>query len=275
MRVKDATSKGAYTPFSLRYQDEYRKHKFIIPMQARKDLIVLVRALNQLDDLAGRGTAPRMPTASKTAFNRLKTYYTPKSYHQQDSYEKTGRLRHFLLGTSPACVLDFVELYSQSLKLSNAEEEINGYLLRHQLPFKLFGRMIIPEYALLEGDEEALAAKRQDIQALLGRAKDLFEQKKYYAAMGTIWDAFENLKDYYSPMLSSQQTMTTLADAASQGKAAVASMLEDEMQVLNILGETLFLELSVTDEPARNQSVDLIYLYRRFRALMEMVLTFI
>lgn len=65
MRVKDATSKGAYTPFSLRYQDEYRKHKFIIPMQARKDLIVLVRALNQLDDLAGRGTAPRMPTASK------------------------------------------------------------------------------------------------------------------------------------------------------------------------------------------------------------------
>ena len=275
MRIKDATSKGAYTPFSLRFQKENRKYKPVMPLRARKDLIVLVRALNQLDALAGRDDAPNMPTASKTAFKRLKTYYTPRSYHQKDSYEETGRLRHFLLGTSPACVLDFVELFSQSLRLNSAEEQINNFLMQHELPYKLSNGLIIPEHALFSDDEEEMAAKKQDIQALLGNAKSFFEQDKYYAAMGAVWDAFENLKVLFSPMLTVQQTFTALADTASQGKAEVARMLEDEMQVLNTLGEDLFIELSVTDEAERNQSIDLTYLYRRFTALMEMVLTFI
>lgn len=134
-----------YTPFSIRRKEQVGAGTLRISVAVRKKIIALLQELNQLALATALTDGEKKPSVLRSAFNLLKAFYIPKSYYPHDIYLPTNRVRHFLMGTSPLCVLDYMEAFSQAVAWHTADERINALLQANHLPFKLLHGLMTPD----------------------------------------------------------------------------------------------------------------------------------
>jgi len=264
-----------YIPFSIRNKDEYKANKFRIPKHIRRQLYALVQESDEHVTETDKTGFENNTSLAKVAFQFLQKYYEPKCFVEEGKYSKTEDIELFLMGTSPPCVLDYMEAISQCGNRNVVTDGINNLFVLNNMPFKLVKGEVVNAYALSSIGESVDFAKEPGVRELIEEAQKQFQEGKHQHAIEKIWDAFERIKTYYSPQLDKKKSVEKVLETVCQSNDSFMSLLEEEFRALTCIGNDFRIRHHETTKAELGNELHITYLYRRCSVLIDLVLRFL
>lgn len=231
---------GRFYPFSLRNKERIKsgKIKLRIPLQVRLGIIEVFEAFNEETYKYGETNLTINIMPLDEIIPSLKEYYTPCAYDNNNRYCSTENIIEFLKKTSPYCVFDAIEIYSQ-LKIREGFESAINKVLAGLIGFRLLDKRIM----LYNRNQvkNTVAKIEIDLDELIKDAENIYnssttlEEKK--DAVEKIWDALERMKSLYSDSKKEKKdSITFIISKISDENEYFKHIFDNEFAMLSKIG---------------------------------------
>lgn len=266
---KEIIKKENYMPFSLRNKDVIKSKQltFRIPKSLRETIYNILTKYNfSVDATSETGFNYNYPVTDEI-FIRLKDFYQPKCYNEANKYAETNMLKDFILHTSPYCVFDALEVYSQIINSIEYENQINLTFRQASLPYSLNNGMIIGivENALIDNSE---LSEEEGVSKLMQSAIDFYNQGNKAIAVEKLWDAFERLKTLLPG--KKKDAATSMINKMGHGEQAYIDLYTTESKSLTDIGNNFRIRHHETDRVNITSHLDYDYLFHRCWAFVNL-----
>lgn len=197
-----------YIPFSVRHEQllKTRKLSISIPKSIREKIKQLLLNSDENLHLTDETGFNYISSIFIEFFKDIGKFYEPKSFNENGEYVKTDKIDDFIMNNLPDKVFDIIEYYSYMKKSKDFEELVNYLFENNGLLFKL------DEFRIEENKNVAISdtidkakMKDVDLKEIINSAQDLFAKNEKELACEKIWDAFERIKTFYYPEISSKK----------------------------------------------------------------------
>lgn len=266
-----------FVPFSQRNEKEIKaKHlKLTLNMKTRNQIYKLLEKYSTVYRESNETGWQYDITTSECVFRDISQFYKPKCFDENGNYVETSNMEQFILHNSPFCVFDAIELYEKY----NAD---NDFVAQMNILFKLNSVAYKLEQGRIDSTLD-VSINKKDMSAIseIGLKELLNEADRYYhtgnkqIAVEKLWDAFERLKTYYSPMLNKSASANKIIDDMSGSEPNFKSLYQAEFKALTSIGNDFRIrhhettKIDITD----NRQYD--YFYRRCLALVSVAILYL
>lgn len=257
-----------FIPFSQRYKNSSLQIPRI-SINKRKALVELMHRLEENICVTDDTGWQEYKYSCQIVMDEIKEFYIPKAYNDKDEYIEESDFNRFVMRTSPKCVFDVIELYSQ-FETSNFENEVNNVLSNYG--YKLIDRKMMP----MQNQIKAEIPKEPTLRDLVLEAERYFKKQDLESkqrALEKIWDAFERMKTYYSP--DKKKSTNQIINMISNGDAELYNKLDAEFFELGNIGNNYQIRHFETNKKPINDVRIKEYLYTRCLALINMIIRFV
>ena len=267
---------GKFNPFSLRNNVDIssKKLRLKIPIIARKSILDVFNRYNDQIYQTDHTGWNYYSTPKDEVIKDIASYYTPKAYNSAKQYVEVDVIENFILGTSPYCIFDAIELYTIHND-KNYVVEINEALQNANIG-----------YSLVDGKVDVIPGHIKTIDTPITEIglKELICQAESYirnssvsdkqVAIEKLWDALERLKTYYTDR-DKKASVSKIIDEMSGGDGNFAILFTKEFKELTTIGDDYRIRHHETSKIEIKDIKHLDYLYARCHALINLALKYI
>ncbi|MGI2851617.1 hypothetical protein ACRS6Y_15280 [Bacillus cytotoxicus] len=213
---------------------------------------------------------------SDEVINDIKRFYPPKCFNQENQYVETNSLKDFILFTSPYCVIDAIEFFDKYCDDDDDfSAEINAIFNLNDISLKLNNGKIkgIVDSHITNSSLNSIG--EAGLQELLQEANRYYEKNNLTIAVEKLWDAFERLKTYYSPILDKKKSVNRIIDDMSDNKDSFKEMFDKEFRELTTIGNNFRIRHHETTKFDIEDSRHYDYFYKRCLSLISTAIRFL
>jgi hypothetical protein len=214
-------------------------------------------------------------SVSADVFGDIRQFYVPKCYDDQKQYVETSNLKDFILGTSPYCVMDTIEFFDRRTSSADFEPRVNALLKLNGLSLKLDNGKIINTYDHQIGKAGLDPVQEAGLKELLQEAAGYYDEGNIKIAVEKLWDAFERLKTYYSPILDKKQSASKIIADMSAGKNPYKELFEKEFGELTSIGNDFRIRHHETGKTNIEDDRHYEYFYKRCLSLISVAILYL
>ena len=269
-------SKGKFVPFSQRHAGAIRDKsiKFSLAKPIRRKLLALITKYNE-DTYKTTDTGLNYDVETKKEILAdLREFYTPRAYDANGKFIESDNVDDFILGTTPYCVFDAIEVFSKYNPDNGFQNSVNEILSSDSL-FKLVdGKMILIGRCVKIKEK----VKEVGLKELLEQAQQFYSQSNTISdkqlALEKLWDAFERLKTYYK----NKDKKNSLADIIrniSGGDPQYYTLFDSEFKALSDIGNNYRIRHHETYIKEISDPNHCDYLFNRCFALIDLALKYL
>lgn len=276
-RNYNAEENVLFIPFSQRYEKEIKSKqlKLSLNMKTRNQIFKLLEKYSSVYRETTETGWQYDITTSEYVFRDISQFYMPRCFDENGNYVDTSDMEQFILHNSPFCVFDAIELYGKYNKDTDFAVQMTALLKLNSVAYKLeYGKIeSILDVSINKKDVSSISEK--GLRELLMEAESYYKKGNKEIAVEKIWDAFERLKTYYSPLLNKAQSATKIIDDMSGSDTDFKSMYETEFKALTTIGNNFRIrhhettKIDITD----NRQYD--YFYKRCLALVSVAILYL
>ena len=276
-RKYDPEASALFIPFSMRHEKDIKSRHLTqsISRRARGQIYVLLEKhtvmLRETDETGWQYDI----STSECVFRDISQFYKPKCYDTSGNYVETGDMKQFISMTAPFCVFDAIEFYEKYNADNGFAAQVNALLKLNGLPYKLENGRIESTLDVTIKKKDISAIPERGLKDLLMEAESYYNSGNKQIAVEKLWDAFERLKTYYSPMLNKSQSATKIIDDMSGSNADFKTMFEVEFKALTDIGNSFRIrhheknKIDITDDRQYD------YFYKRCLALISVAILYL
>jgi hypothetical protein len=266
---------GIYLPFSQRNKNSIKsKTKPTFKNEGRSCLVKLFQSFDEILYLTDETGLNYNSNSIKEAFNKLSEYYEPRCFNDEGKYCEAVSFDNFILKTSPYCVFDAIEIFSQFTTKEEYVDRVNALLCLYNIPYQLCSGLICDFVSIRIGDEQIGAAPEVGITELLQKAKSSFNQGDKQIAIEKLWDALERIKTIHSDC-DKKQSVERIINLMANGDPNYYSLFEKEFKELTEIGNRFRIRHHETNKIEIDNDHYYNYFYGRCSSLIDLVLKFI
>lgn len=259
---------SVFVPFSIRYNGlKIQMPK--INISKRKALINLMLQQEDTEYITTETGWNYSRLTRDAVIDDLKKHYTPKAYNEKGIYCDEDNFENLILNTSPKSIFDIIEIYS-TYKDFNFENKINALL--RDICFQLKDCKIMHTEPQIQAEIPRDSDLRDLIQQAEIRRKQV-DSTSMQLALEKIWDAFEQLKTYYSS--DKKISLQTIISRISPTNTDLYNRINDEFAELTKIGNTYKIrhfekgKLDIPDDRIKE------YFYMRCLAIINLVVKYV
>ena len=231
------TKTKKFLPFSVRYENELKTKKKILPSIHKLDRRKIYDLMGKYEETCYLTTETGWNYTQLTkeaTWNSIKEYYPPKAFNSDNKYETTDSLEKFVMANYPQYVFDAVELYNRIGGESLFEMEINTTFSRYGY------RLASGKIQLMELFQTLVELPQCDtnLKLLVQQSQTFIHEKNsdgLQLALEKIWDAFERVKTEYDSM-DKKKSLLKLEEKLSGGSKELIDFLDSEFSFLTKIG---------------------------------------
>ncbi|NCC88366.1 MAG: hypothetical protein EOM05_10995 [Clostridia bacterium] len=269
-------NQNIYLPFSQRNRDTIKSStlKLSIKYDCRDAFLKAFQTFDETLYLTDDTGWNYNSNTIQEVFKTISKYYEPMCFNDEGKYATTESFDKFILKTSPYCVFDAIEIFSQITSSEEYVGRINALLSLHKLDYQLKSGIISNFVTLGISDEQIGAAPEVGITELLQKAKSSFNQGDKQDAIEKLWDAFERVKTIYTDC-DKKQSVTKIINMMSSKNPGYSDMLNKEFQELTNIGNKFRIRHHEMDKIKINDDSYYNYFCGRCSMLIILVLKYI
>lgn len=258
-----------FIPFSKRNESllENKNIKLTFPLVLRRQLFQLLVNSNENLYFTDETGWNYTQSIDEIVFDNIKQFYLPKAY-RDGKYVATENLEEFILRTSSKSVLDFIEFFSQHSSDRSFEEKINTLLKLNKINLTIANNEFSFLGKIIDNTTKDLV-KERGLQELLNDAHQFYLENNFSVATEKLWDAFERLKTFYSPVLDKKQSIEKIIAQMSLGNKNFQAIFEKEFMELTKLGNDFRIRHHEVGKKDITNDKHFEYLYNRCLTLIS------
>lgn len=259
-----------YIPFSLRNKENKKSWK--LPNELRYQLFSAMDTYNEEFYVRDETGCECIKSVTDCVLEEVYKFYKPQHY-VGDCLLEVKRFDDFQLGTNPKVVFDVIEIFDRNISKSEEFEKIiNTYFELHGIDVGLVNK----EIHLVEDDfllsDQTIQIDEIETEKLLRDSRELYAQQKYSLAVEKLWDAYERIKTYYSPVLDKKSSTNKIIDDLGEGNQNIRKVFNDEFKALNTLGNDYNIRHHEKNKIIIKGELHYKYLYKRCYALISTII---
>lgn len=268
---------GLFIPFSQRNAKEIKAKKMLLTIKrsARNQIYQFLERYDVSYQATDETGWNYNTSVSVDVFYDIKQFYIPKCYNDKKQYVETESLRDFILFSSPYNVIDAIELFAKHSASDEFESQINAILKLNEINLKLDNGKIVNTFSNQISKGTLNPVQEAGLKELLQDATKYYDEGNLQIAVEKLWDAFERLKTYYSPILDKKNSVNKIVEDMGEKKQPFMELFEKEFRELTALGNNYRIrhhETTKTDiEDARHYE----YFYKRCLSLISTAIQFL
>lgn len=266
-----------FVPFSQRNQMEIKSKrlKLSLNMKIRNQLYTLLEKFTTVYRETDETGWQYDIITSECVFRDLSQFYKPKCYDESGNYVETADMKQFILKNSPFCVFDAIELYEKYNTEGAFTAQLNALFKLNSIPYRLEQGRVVSILDVSVGENEIASISEKGLQELIVEAEKYYLDGNKHIAVEKMWDAFERLKTYYSPVLNKAASASKIIDDMSASEPNFKELYEAEFKALTNIGNGFRIrhhettKIDITD----NRQYD--YFYKRCLALISVAILYL
>lgn len=269
-------NKQHFTPFSVRLENSIKKKhvNLKIKRQTRYQIYKLLTKYDEQVQIADTNGWIQNILIHKEVFNKIREYYIPKSFDENDNFTETEDLKQFILYTRPYWVIDFIEFFSQNVD-KDFEERINGLLKKQSLDLELTnGKIVVTTDAKVTHLPNGINTE-VGVLELLQDANFYYEDGNLAIAVEKLWDAFERLKTYFGPTLNKKNSANKIINIMSSDDVNYKKIFDKEFNELTKIGNDFRIRHHEINKINIEDNRHYEYFYKRCLTLVTTAIKFI
>lgn len=196
-------------------------------------------------------------------------------YNGQNQYVKTDSLQDFICYSSPYCVIDVIEFFEKYNHSNDFETQINTILKLNGIVFRLDNGKISNAFNIQIKNSALSPIQEVGLKELLQEASKYYDEGNLKIAVEKLWDAFERLKTYYSPILDKKKSINKLIRDMSGNKTPYNEIFENEFNQLTSLGNDFRIRHHETTKIDIEDKRYYDYFYKRCLSLISVAIQFL
>lgn len=262
-----------FIPFSERNKKDIREKKINLRIsnKARHQIYELLNKLDYTENLTNEIGWNYYKSISELSFDNIKQFYIPKNY-RNDEYVESDNFEEFIKKTWPYSVLDAIEIFSRNLRNEDFENQINEIFKLNQLNIQFDNGYINYISADSKLYEIKVPIEEYGLDELIIDAKRFFDNGDKATAVEKLWDAFERLKTYYSPIMDKKQSANRIIKELSYGNKNIESIFCEEFKCLTHIGNDFRIRHHETTKKDIKKELHYEYFYKRCMALISVAM---
>lgn len=270
-RVYDYTDSHLFVPYSQRNKEAIKDKRIVLSIKrsTRNQIYQLLERFNvvyqKTDDTGWKYSI----TTSEEVFSDIRQFYVPKSFNEQRQYVETDDLKNFVSNNSPFCVLDAIEFFEKYNQGSDFETKVNTVLKLNGLNLKLDNGKIVNIVDFQIKSKTIAPIQEAGLQELFQEATKYYEEGNLKIGVEKLWDAFERLKTYYSPVLDKKESTNKIISDMSGQKEEYKRLFENEFRELTNIGNNFRIRHHETTKMDIEDSRHYDYFYKRCLSLIS------
>lgn len=226
-----------YLPFSVRYENELKTKKIVLPSIRKLDRRRLLDLMGKYEETCYLTTETGWNYTKLTKdamWDDIKEYYSPKAFNSENKYDGTDSLEDFIMSNYPQYVFDTVELYNRLTSESLFEMEVNSTIGKYGY------KLVYGKIQLMELFQTCIEMPQDDtdLKILVQQSQVFISEKNsdgLQLALEKIWDAFERVKTEYNDK-DKKRSLLELEKKISGGSKEIVEFMNAEFAFLTKLG---------------------------------------
>lgn len=266
-----------FIPFSVRHEEDIKSQHLTqrIPRKARDQIYELLEKNTEiLRETDETGWQYEIST-SECVFRDISQFYRPKCYDINGKYVETSDMKQFISKTAPFCVFDAIEFYEKYSADNGFAMQVNALFNLNKLPYKLDNGRIESTFGVQIKKNDLSGIPEKGLKDLLIEAEHYYNNGNKQIAVEKLWDAFERLKTYYSPMLNKSQSVNRIIDDMSGSDADFKTLYETEFKTLTTIGNNFRIRHHETTKIEITDDRQYDYFYKRCLALLSIAILYL
>lgn len=266
-----------FIPYSQRNQKAIREKKIVIPIKrvARNQIYQLLEKYNDVYGKTDETGWNYNVTISEEVFNDMRQFYPPKCYNGQKQYVETDNLQEFVYYSAPYCVIDAIEFFEKYNRTNDFEAQVNVILKLNNIALKLNNGKIESAFTSQIKNSTLVPIQEAGLKELLQEATRYYDECNYKIAVEKLWDAFERLKTYYSPILDKKKSINKIIRDMSGNKEPYKEMFQKEFHELTAIGNSFRIRHHETTKIDIEDNRHYDYFYKRCLSLISVAIQYL
>lgn len=264
-----------YLPFSIRNKEEIQQKtlKFSLRRGIREQIFNIIQKNDVSIDATTETGFNYSYYISEDILKRIRDYYTPKCYSDSNVFSETNDLQQFILKTTPYCVLDVIEIFSQLLNSVEFDKNINKLFNIENFPYALNNNLI--NGILINKIEIATKVELElGVTDLLQMSVSYYNNGNKAIAVEKLWDAFERVKTVINSKNKSK-SVTELINRISHNEKDFIDLFTTECIALTKIGNDFRIRHHETNRIEITRSCDYDYLFQRCSSFVNLAIKYI
>lgn len=275
-RIIPTEVEGLFIPYSQRNRKRLTKHQISIsiPQNLRRQISKVLESTDDYYDELSNDGLTIIKIISEEVFSELNLFYEPKYYKEKGKYVNAKTIYDVVSAGLPQSVLDIIELFCQSLGTDQKREfesKINQLFILNETVFRIHnGKFedIVENQFLVNSN----LTPEKGLKKLIEDASSYFDQGEVEVAIEKIWDAFERLKTFYSPILDKKRSANKIINDLSSGNDKMEELFAQEFKELTVIGNSFRIRHHEMDKNEITDPRQLDYLYKRCMSLVSVAI---
>lgn len=226
-----------YLPFSVRYEDELKTKKIVLPTIHKSDRKRVLDLMSQYEETCYLTTETGWNYTKLTKdamWDGIKEYYPPRAFNNDKKYIETDNLENFIMANYPQYMFDAVELFNRFTREPLFEMEVNSTIARYGY------KLVSGKIQMMEHFQTSIEIPHfdTDLKFLVQQAQVFVNAKnsdELQLALEKIWDAFERVKTEYNDK-DKKKSLIELEKKISRGSKEIVDFMNEEFAFLTKLG---------------------------------------
>ena len=276
-RIFQPEESKIFIPYSQRNAKEIKAKKISLSIKrdTRNQIYQLLEKYNE-SYYATDETGWRYNTSiAEDVFKDIRQFYVPKCYDSQKQYVETSSLQDFINFSSPFCILDAIEIFGKHNPSNDLVVGVNAIFGLNDISLKLDNGKITNIFNSQIKNNTIAPIQEAGLKELLQEASKYYEERNYKIAVEKLWDAFERLKTYYSPVLDKKKSANKLIGDMSGACKPYEELFEKEFRELTIIGNNFRIRHHETTKTDIEDNRYYDYFYKRCLALISIAILYL
>lgn len=266
-----------FIPYSQRNAKAIKEKNIVLSIKrsSRNQIYQLLERYNDIyQETSETGWHYNVSTSDKV-FNDIEQYYTPKCYNDQKQYVETNSLQDFIYYSSPYCVMDAIEFFGKYNQSNDFETQINAILKLNDITLKFSQGKIISTFDIPIKAGTFAPIQEAGLKELLQEATKYYDEGNFKIAVEKLWDAFERLKTYYSPVLDKKKSINKIIRDMGSNKDPYKELFEKEFHELTTIGNNFRIRHHETTKTDIEDNRYYEYFYKRCLSLISVSIKYL
>jgi hypothetical protein len=266
-----------FIPFSQRNAKaiEDKTMPLSIKRSARHQIYQLLEQYNSIYRQTNETGWNYNVSVCEEVFRDIRLFYVPKCFNKGNNYVETSNLKDFICYSLPYHVLDTIEFFEKHNQSTDFEDQINAILSLNDISMKLQNGKIESIFTSQIKNRSLSPIQEVGLKELLQEASRYYDESNYKIATEKLWDAFERLKTYYSPILDKKKSVSKIIGDMSRGVKSYEDLFEKEFRLLTDIGNDFRIRHHETTKVNIEDERHYDYFYRRCMSLISIAILYL
>lgn len=266
-----------FIPFSQRHQKEIKekKIKLTLNMITRNQIYNLLEKYSISYREADETGWQYDITTDECVFRDISQFYKPKCFDAEGKYVDTNDMKSFILKNSPFYVMDAVELFEKYNNDGDFSSKVNTIFKLNSVEYRFEQGVLVSNTNISIKMSDISSIAEMGLKELIIEADKFYKEGNKQIAVEKIWDAFERLKTYYSPLLGKSDSANRIINDMSGGDANFIDMYQSEFKALTYIGNEYRIRHHETTKIDITDTRQYDYFYKRCLALISVAILYL